>query len=37
MLCESVPWFQFRYKPTVKGGHPVKVETEVEVRFEARK
>jgi len=36
-LCESVPWSQFRYKPTVQGGHPVKVETEVEVRFEPRK
>jgi hypothetical protein len=36
-LCESVPWSQFRYKPTVRGGHPVKVKTEVEVRFEARK
>jgi hypothetical protein len=36
-LCEAVPWAQFRYQPPVKGGHPVKVETEVEVRFEARK
>ena len=36
-LCESVPWSQFRYKPTVRGGHPVKVKTEVEVRFEPRK
>jgi hypothetical protein len=36
-LCESVPWSQFRYKPTVKGGHSVKVRTEVEVRFEPRK
>jgi hypothetical protein len=36
-LCESVPWSQFRYKPTVRGGRPVKVETEVEVRFEPRK
>ena len=36
-LCETVPWSQFRYKPTVKGGHPVKVSTEVEVRFEPRK
>ena len=36
-LCESVPWSQFRYKPTVKGGHPVEVVTEVEVRFEPRK
>jgi hypothetical protein len=36
-LCESVPWSQFRYQPTVQGGHPVKVKTEVEVRFEPRK
>jgi|SRR5580693_2527732 hypothetical protein len=36
-LCETVPWGQFHYQPTVKGGHPVKVKTEVEVRFEARK
>ncbi len=35
-LCESVPWSQFRYKPTLRGGHPVNVETEVEVRFEPR-
>jgi hypothetical protein len=36
-LCEAVPWSQFRYKPAVQGGHPVKVNTEVEVRFEPRK
>jgi len=36
-LCETVPWSQFRYKPTVKGGKPVRVNSEVEVRFEARK
>jgi hypothetical protein len=36
-LCESVPWSQFRYQPPVQGGHPVQVNTEVEVRFEARK
>jgi hypothetical protein len=35
-LCESVPWSQFRYKPTLQGGHLVKVETEVEVRFDPR-
>jgi hypothetical protein len=35
--CETVPWPQFRYQPPVKGGHPVKVKTEVEVRFEPRK
>jgi hypothetical protein len=36
-LCETVPWVQFRYRPTVKGGHPVRVNTEVEVRFDPRK
>jgi hypothetical protein len=36
-LCETVPWSKFRYKPTVKGGHPISVNTEVEVRFDARK
>jgi hypothetical protein len=36
-LCETVPWIQFRYQPTVKAGHPVKVETEVEVRFDPKK
>ena len=36
-LCESVTWSQFRYQPPVQGGHPVKVKTEVEVRFEPRK
>jgi hypothetical protein len=36
-LCETVPWVQFRYQPTVKGGHPVRVDTEVEVRFDPRK
>lgn len=36
-LCEAVPWSQFRYTPTVQGGHPVSVRTEVEARFEARK
>ena len=36
-LCETVPWSQFRYRPTVQGGHPVQVKTEVEVRFEPRK
>jgi hypothetical protein len=36
-LCETVPWSQFRYQPTAKGGHPVKVKTEVEVHFEPRK
>ena len=36
-LCEIVPWSQFSYQPPVQGGHPVKVSTEVEVRFEPRK
>ena len=36
-LCEAVPWSQFSYQPTVKGGHPAKVNTEVEVRFDPRK
>jgi hypothetical protein len=36
-LCESVPWSQFRYKPTAKGGHPARVSTEVAVHFDPRK
>jgi len=36
-LCETVPWSDFQYKPTMKAGKPVRVETEVEVKFEARK
>ncbi len=36
-LCETVPWSQFRYQPTVKSGHPVRLNSEVEVRFEPRK
>jgi len=36
-LCETVPWGQFRYQPTLKGGHPASVNTEVEIRFDARK
>jgi hypothetical protein len=36
-LCEAVPWSQFSYKPTLKGGKPVNVKTEVEVKFEPRK
>ena len=36
-LCEAVPWSQFRYKPTMKGGKAMRVGTEVEVRFEAKK
>jgi hypothetical protein len=36
-LCEATPWSQFRYKPTLKGGHPVRVSSEVDVRFDPRK
>jgi hypothetical protein len=36
-LCEAVPWAQFRYQPPVQGGRPVRVSTQVEVRFEPRK
>ncbi len=36
-LCETVPWSQFRYQPTLKAGHPVRVNTEVEVRFDPQK
>jgi len=36
-LCEAVPWSQFRYQAPVQGGKPVRVKTEVEVRFDARK
>jgi hypothetical protein len=36
-LCETVPWSQFRYKPTIKSGHAARVNTEVEVRFDPRK
>jgi hypothetical protein len=36
-LCESVQWDLFRYQPPVQSGKPVKVRTEVEVRFEPRK
>jgi hypothetical protein len=36
-LCETVPWGQFRYKPALKGGQPIRVNTEVEVHFDPRK
>lgn len=36
-FCEAVPWSQYRYKPTLKGSQPVRVNTEVEVRFEPGK
>jgi len=36
-LCESVDWSQFSYKPTLKGGKPAQVQTEVAVKFDPRK
>ncbi len=36
-LCEAVDWGKYRYKPTVSGGGPVYVNSEVEVRFDPRK
>jgi hypothetical protein len=36
-LCEAVPWDAYHYTPPVQGGKPVKVDTEVEVSFDARK
>jgi hypothetical protein len=36
-LCETVAWSQFRYKPALKGGQPISVNTEVEMRFDPRK
>jgi hypothetical protein len=36
-LCEAVQWDQFKYKPTLKGGKPVNVRTEVEVQYQPRK
>ncbi len=36
-LCETVPWSQFRYKPTLKSGRAARVNTEVEIQFDARK
>jgi hypothetical protein len=36
-LCEAVQWAQFSYKPTIRGGRPVSVKTEVEVLYEPRK
>jgi hypothetical protein len=36
-LCETVPWSQFSYKPTMKGAKPVRVSTEVEIHFDPRK
>ena len=36
-LCEAVPWDKFRFQPPVQGKKPVRVRTEVEIRFEAKK
>lgn len=36
-LCEAVRWEEFRYPPPVQGGRPVKIRTEVEVRYEPLK
>ena len=36
-LCEFVDWSKYHYQPPVQAGRPVKVSTEVEVRFEPRK
>lgn len=36
-LCEVVDWSLFRFQPPVQAGKPVKVDTEVEIRFEPRK
>jgi hypothetical protein len=36
-LCESVPWEKFKYKPTMQGGKPIGVKTEVVIQFEPRK
>ena len=36
-LCEGIPWPQFRYQAPLQAGKPVKVRTEVEVRYEPRK
>ena len=35
-LCEAVPWDQFSYPPPVHAGKPIKVKSEVEVRFDPR-
>ncbi len=36
-LCEAVPWADYKYKPTLQGGKPVNVSTQVDVKFEPRK
>jgi hypothetical protein len=32
-----VRWETLRYQPTMQGGKPVRVKTDVEVRFDAKK
>ena len=36
-LCEATQWNLFRFKPPVQNGKPVRVKTEVEVKYEPRK
>jgi hypothetical protein len=36
-LCEAVDWSKFHYKPTLSGGRPVYVNSDVEVQFEPKK
>ena len=36
-LCEQVPWEQFQFEPPTKGGKPVNVNTEIEVKFQPAK
>ena len=36
-LCEALPWDNLRYRPNMQGGKPVRVKTDVEVRFDAKK
>jgi hypothetical protein len=36
-LCEYFDWAKMRYQPTVQGGKPAHVRTEVELRFDPRK
>ena len=33
-LCEGAPWNEFKYQPPTQGGKPVKIKTEVELKFE---
>ena len=36
-LCEAFDWSKLRYQPTVQGGKPAKVKTEVELKYEPKK